>query len=126
MTFYFLFVILKNLFFTVLIESIMAFLLGIRNIENIKIVSLANVITNTFLSLVSIILIVYYKNLYKKSLVFLEIIVIFIEAYIYNKNINIRNTILKNKFFKNKKFLISFLFSIILNTTTIMLSRFFK
>ena len=125
MTFYFLFVILKNLFFTVLTESIMAFLLGIRNIENIKIVALANVITNTFLSLVSIILIVYYKNLYKKSLVFLEIIVIFIEAYIYNKNINIRNTILKNKFFKNKKFLISFLFSIILNTTTIMLSRFY-
>ncbi len=123
MVLYFFSIIIKNLFLTVLIESILSFFIGIRNINNIKVIALTNVITNISLSFISIVLVFYYKDLYGKSIVLLEGLIIFIEAYVFSKKLN-REDVFFNKNFIKNNFFVSFLLSIILNTVTIFLSRY--
>ena len=125
MTLYFIFIIIKNLFFTELIESIIAFFIGIRDINNIKSIILINVITNVSLSFISIFFILSYKFLYKKSIIFLEILIIFIEAYLFNKTLDKRDIFFKKIFTKREFFRCLFL-SIELNIFSIFLSRLVK
>lgn len=82
------------LLITIVIEFIGAYLLRIKDKCDLVIVVLVNILTNPILVVTTNLLYVYFgKSYYYVSLIILELLVLYIEGYIYkklliNKNIN--------------------------------------
>lgn len=98
--------VLRSLIFTVIIEVVVALIIGIRKKKDITNVVLVNLITNPFVTLIPITLNIYVSlDARNISLIILEIIVLFTEALIY-------------KFVLEYKKLHWFLVSLILNLSS--------
>ena len=78
----------RNLILTVIIEVILALIIGIRNKKDIIIVILVNLFTNPFVTIIPFIFNIYCGIMYKKiSLIILEILIVLLEGYIYKKSL---------------------------------------
>ena len=81
----------RNLILTVLIELLLALIIGIKSKKDIIIVILVNLFTNPLVTIIPFIFNIYCGIMYKKiSLIILEILVVLLEGYIYKKSLNIK------------------------------------
>lgn len=79
-------IMIECLLFTIIIETIVALIMGIRNKRDIINVILVNVLTNpVVVTLPFLAYQVINKNAYKPTLYVLEILVLFIEGFIYHR-----------------------------------------
>ena len=89
---------------TILIEMVVAIIIGIRNKKDILNIILVNIVTNPLVSSISVYFYYKYGIIYRNiSLILLEIFTVVFEGFIFSKNID------------NKK-INGFVLSIILNT----------
>ena len=89
---------------TILIEMVVAIIIGIRNKKDILNIILVNIVTNPLVSSISVYFYYKYGIIYRNiSLILLEIFTVVFEGFIFSKNID------------NKK-IKGFVLSIILNT----------
>lgn len=112
--------ILKNLILTEIIEIFFSFILGIRNINNYKIIILMNIITNVTLSFITYILFSFVNINFYIYLIIIETIVILTEKIILQKyfDFDIEKIFLINKIKTNNYK--SFCLSLILNFSSII------
>lgn len=112
--------ILKNLILTEIIEIFFSFILGIRNINNYKIIILMNIITNVTLSFITYILFSFVNINFYIYLIIIETIVILTEKIILQKyfDFDIEKIFLINKIKTNNYK--SFCLSLILNFLSII------
>lgn len=81
--------IFRSLLFTVIIETAIGIIIGIRNRKDILNVILVNVITNPFVTVIPITLNLYVSVYARRvSLLILEVLVLITEALIYKKVLN--------------------------------------
>ena len=81
--------IVRSLLFTVIIETVIGIIIGIRNKKDILNVVLVNIITNPFVTIIPITLNLYVSVYARRiSLIILEILVLITEALIYKKVLN--------------------------------------
>lgn len=125
--------ILKHLLVTEIVELAIAYLIGIREKNNLIIILIINVITNITLNLL-LIFVVSRQVLYLSGntgidifiwyyiiVVALEIIIIFVEAFVYYKMIKLSINCI---FYKTKdRFALYLLISLILNVSSILVGR---
>ena len=79
-------IMIKCLILTIIIETIVALIIGIRNKRDIINVILVNILTNPLVvTLPFLAYQVINKNVYKPTLYVLEILVLFVEGFIYHK-----------------------------------------
>ncbi len=98
----FIYYILRSLICTILIESIVAYFIGIRK-KDLLIVFIVNLITNPIVNIVSFLINLYYGLFYRNIVLFiLEILAFLFEGIVYKKKL----------FYKK---LNSFIISLILN-----------
>lgn len=86
------YVMTRCLAFTILIETIVAISIGIRNIKDIIYIILANIVTNPMV--VSIPLLtaaLYNQKVSRVTTIILEIITLVIEGYVYKKSLSNKN-----------------------------------
>lgn len=112
--------ILKNLILTEIIEIFFSFILGIRNINNYKIIILMNIITNVTLSFITYILFNFVNINFYIYLIIIETIVILTEKIILQTyfDFDIEKIFLINKIKTNNYK--SFCLSLILNFSSII------
>lgn len=112
--------ILKNLILTEIIEIFFSFILGIRNINNYKIIILMNIITNVTLSFITYTLFSFVNINFYIYLIIIETIVILTEKIILEKyfDFDIEKIFLINKIKTNNYK--SFCLSLILNFSSII------
>lgn len=112
--------ILKNLILTEIIEIFFSFILGIRNINNYKIIILMNIITNVTLSFITYILFSFVNINFYIYLIIIETIVILTEKIILQKyfDFDIEKIFLINRIKTNNYK--SFYMSLILNFSSII------
>jgi len=112
--------ILKNLILTEIIEILFSFILGIRNINNYKIIILMSIITNVTLSFITYILFSFININFYIYLIIIETIVILTEKIILQKyfDFDTENIFLINKIKTNNYK--SFCLSLILNFSSII------
>ncbi len=78
--------LVKSLFYTLIIELTVAICLGIRSKEDIKVVICANVCTNpVIVYITNCVLILRNWILYFSVVLVLEVVVLFVEGFIYKK-----------------------------------------
>ena len=99
-------IILKPLIATIIIESIVAYLLKIRNKDELINIALINIITNTILTLIIQIYVYYFGfdtiNILKFIIIpILEIIIIIIESKLFKKYLKEDRNYLKISFILN-------------------------
>ena len=95
---------MRCLIATILIEMVVAIIIGIRNKKDILNIILVNIVTNPLVSSISVYFYYKYGIIYRNiSLILLEIFTVVFEGFIFSKNID------------NKK-IKGFVLSIILNT----------
>ena len=81
--------IIRALILTIVIETIIGFIIGIRNKKDILNVILVNMITNPFVTIVPITLNIYVSvQARTTALYILEVVVLFTEGLIYKKVLN--------------------------------------
>ena len=81
--------ILRALILTIIIETIIGIIIGIRNKKDILNVVLVNMITNPFVTIVPVTLNIYVSLQARNiSLYILEVLVLFTEGLIYKKVLN--------------------------------------
>lgn len=82
-------ILINALFFTILIEVVVAFLLRVKEKKDLINVVLVNVVTNPIVVLFPYVIGMYHGNTYRYiALAILEVLTVIFEGFIYKKHLN--------------------------------------